>query len=93
MDPEPEPGKCWREKAGPGGVVQGGIQITDTAQLKKITKKPVCSVCVIWIHFEFNPGRKKDKRERGKKKEKKKKEIFPPTNKILQILTGDYKRQ
>lgn len=38
-------------------------------------------------------GGRRIKEKEGKKKEKKKKEIFPPTNKILQILTGDYKRQ
>lgn len=48
---------------------EGSKSLTQLS-LKKITKKPVCSVCVIWIHFEFNPGRKKDKRERGKKKKK-----------------------
>lgn len=37
-------------------------------------------------------GGRRIKEKEGEKKEKKKK-IFPPTNKILQILTGDYKRQ
>lgn len=35
-------------------------------------------------------GGRRIKEKEGKKKKKK---IFPPTNKILQILTGDYKRQ